>query len=94
MSASIDLQSAILSAIVQASLIEHDGAKVCHLEVAATLDALAMVSASLIASAPEAATSEGVKRILRRQARQLESRVTEFRRHAVQHGSPFQGASA
>ena len=83
------LQSAMLSAIVEASIVDVAGTRAAHIQVAAVLDALSLVTASMIATAPEAASAEGIKRVLRRQARRLEKQVAEFRRHAARHGSPF-----
>lgn len=89
MTAGSPLSAAILSAIVEASLSEVDGARVCHIDATAVLDAFSIISAWMIATSPEAKTADGLKRVLRRQARQLERQVGEFRHHSAEHGSPF-----
>ena len=84
-----DLQSAILCTIADSSMVEVDGVRVCRVDAGVAINALTIITASIIAASPEAGTPDGVKRVLRRQARRLQAQITEFRRHAAMHGSPF-----
>lgn len=83
------VQEGVMRAIVDCSMSETDGERIARIQTAEVLDAFSLITASLIATAPEAQTDEGLRRMLRRQARQLEDRVVEFRRYTAERGSPF-----
>lgn len=83
------LSKVILAAIMEQGVTDADGVRVCRIDAGKVLDAFSIISASMIATSPEAATAEGLKRVLRRQARRLESQVSEYRRVTAEQGSPF-----